>query len=73
MGEANSLIVVADDALWQQVEEQTYAALERTVYTTRNEKIFNVTQTAPSLRISASFCYGGRSWCSARPTTRASR
>jgi hypothetical protein len=47
MGEANSLIVVADDALWEQVEEQTYEALERTVYTTRNEKIFNVTQTSP--------------------------
>jgi len=47
MGEANSLIVVADDALWEQVEEQTYASLERTVYTTRNEKIFNVTQTSP--------------------------
>ncbi len=47
MGEANSLIVVADDALWKQVEEQTYEALERTVYTTRNEKIFNVTQTSP--------------------------
>ena len=37
MGEANSLIVVADDALWEQVEEQTYEALERTVYTTRNQ------------------------------------
>lgn len=47
MGEANSLIVVADDALWEQVEEQTYEALERTTYTTRNEKIFNVTQTGP--------------------------
>ena len=47
MGEANSLIVVADDALWEQVESQTYEALERTVYTTRDEKIFNVTQTSP--------------------------
>jgi hypothetical protein len=47
MGEANSLIVVADDALWDQVEEDTYEALERTVYTTRDEKIFNVTQTSP--------------------------
>ena len=47
MGEANSLILVADDGLWMQVEEQTYRALERTVYTTRDEKIFNVTQTAP--------------------------
>jgi hypothetical protein len=47
MGEANSLIIVADDALWEQVESQTYEALERTVYTTRDEKIFNVTQTSP--------------------------
>lgn len=47
MGEANSLILVAPDALWQEVEEDTYAALERTVYTTRDEKIFNVTQTDP--------------------------
>jgi len=47
MGEANSLIVVADDALWEQVESQTYEALERTAYTTRDEKIFNVTQTSP--------------------------
>ena len=47
MGEANSLIVVADDALWEQVEAQTYEALERTTYTTRDEKIFNITQTSP--------------------------
>lgn len=47
MGEANSLIIVADDALWLEVEEDTYAALERTVFTTRDEKIFNVTQTDP--------------------------
>jgi hypothetical protein len=47
MGEANSLILVAEDALWAAVEEDTYAALERTVYTTRDEKIFNVTQTDP--------------------------
>ena len=47
MGEANSLILVADDALWLEVEEDTYAALERTVFTTRDEKIFNVTQTDP--------------------------
>jgi len=47
MGEANSLIVVAADSIWSQVEPDTYEALERTVYTTRDEKIFNVTQTAP--------------------------
>ncbi|MDP2470668.1 MAG: DUF4837 family protein [Candidatus Palauibacterales bacterium] len=48
MGEANSLIVVASDSIWSQVEEDTYGALERTVYTTRDEKIFNVTQTDPA-------------------------
>lgn len=48
MGEANSLIVVVSDDLWDQVEDDTYAALERTVYTTRDEKIFNVTQVDPS-------------------------
>jgi hypothetical protein len=48
MGEANSLIVVAPNELWDQVEDDTYAALERTVYTTREEKIFNVTQTDPT-------------------------
>jgi len=47
MGEANSLILVAPEEVWRQVEEDTYATLERTVYTTRDEKIFNVTHTAP--------------------------
>jgi len=47
MGEANSLIIVAADSIWYEVEDDTYAALERTVYTTRDEKIFNVTQTDP--------------------------
>lgn len=44
LGEANSLIVVASDSVWAQVSEATYAILERTVFTTRDEKIFNVTQ-----------------------------
>jgi hypothetical protein len=48
MGEANSLIVVAPDDVWAQVEDATYQALERTVHTTRAEKIFNVTQTDPT-------------------------
>lgn len=47
MGEANSLIIVAPDEVWAQVEGDTYAALERTVYTTRDEKIFNVTHADP--------------------------
>jgi hypothetical protein len=48
LGEANSLIVVAPDSVWEQVEDDTYAGLERTVHTTRDEKIFNVTQTDPT-------------------------
>lgn len=43
MGEANSLIVVAPDSVWRRVEDITYESLERTVFTTRDEKIFNVT------------------------------
>lgn len=47
MGEANSLIVVADPGLWRQVEQDTYDALEPTLFTTREEKKFNVTHVAP--------------------------
>jgi hypothetical protein len=47
-GEANSLIVVASDSLWAQVEESTYEALEQTFVTTRPEKKFVVTQVDPA-------------------------
>jgi hypothetical protein len=43
MGEANSLIVVAPDSVWVEVEDLTYRTLEPTVFTTREEKKFNVT------------------------------
>ena len=46
-GEANSLILVGDEALWQELEDETYEQLERTVFTTREEKKFNVTYVAP--------------------------
>ena len=46
-GQANSLIVVGDEALWQELEAETYAQLERTVFTTREENTFNVTFVAP--------------------------
>jgi hypothetical protein len=46
-GEANSLILVGDEALWPQVESETYEHLERTVFTTREENTFNVTYVAP--------------------------
>ena len=48
MGEANSLIILAPDSLWQQVEEQTYQALEPTIYTTRDEKEYVVTAIDPT-------------------------
>lgn len=47
-GEPNSLIVVAPDSLWQQVADSTYAVLEPTIHTTREEKTFVVTQVDPS-------------------------
>ena len=47
-GEANSLIIVAPDSVWIQVEEATYEALEQTFVTTRPEKKFVVTQVDPS-------------------------
>jgi hypothetical protein len=47
-GEANSLIVIAPTELWTQVEQQTYDVLEPTIYTTRDEKRFEVTQIDPS-------------------------
>jgi len=48
MGEANSLIILAPDSLWQQVEELTYEALEPVIFTTRDEKQYMVTQGDPS-------------------------
>ncbi|MFQ5890232.1 MAG: DUF4837 family protein [Gemmatimonadota bacterium] len=47
-GEANSLIVVAPDSLWSQVSEETYARLEPTIFTTREEKKFVVTHVDPA-------------------------
>lgn len=43
MGEANSLILaVPDDSLWRAVEDTTYAVLEPTVFTVREEKKYYV-------------------------------
>ena len=47
-GDANSLIVVASDSLWEQVEEATYEILEPTIFTTREEKTYHVTQIDPT-------------------------
>jgi hypothetical protein len=43
-GEATSLIVIAPDRIWEQVEDSTYVALEPSILTTREESKFQVTQ-----------------------------
>lgn len=45
-GEPNSLIVVSEPGLWAQLEQETYDALEPTLFTTRDERTFNVTHAA---------------------------
>ena len=47
LGEADSLIVVADPALWAELEEETYEAIETTLFTIRDEKQFYITYVAP--------------------------
>ena len=42
-GEADSLIVVADSALWAEMEQETYDRLEPTLFTVRPERTFHVT------------------------------
>ena len=43
MGEASSLILFSDDALFREVEDATYEALEPTIFTVRDEKQYEVT------------------------------
>lgn len=45
-GETDSLIVVADSTLWSGLEQETYDALEPTLFTVRNEKTFHVTHVS---------------------------
>lgn len=47
MGEADSLILIISDDLWEQSEDTAYAILEPTVHTTRNDKKFFVHRVAP--------------------------
>lgn len=47
-GDVTSIIAVMDPALWEQVDEQVYGALEPTILTVRNEKTFTVTYQDPS-------------------------
>ena len=43
LGDENSIIVTADPELWAEVESSLVPALERTVFTVRDEKTFTVT------------------------------
>lgn len=42
-GEVDSLILVADEALWTELEEETYDILEPTLTTVREDRTFHVT------------------------------
>jgi hypothetical protein len=46
-GTENSIIVVAVDSLWSQVQDSVNQALETRVYTVRPEKTFKLTQVSP--------------------------
>jgi Domain of unknown function (DUF4837) len=47
-GDVNSIVAVARPALWAEVEDSVYAALEPTIWTVRNEKTFTVTYQDPA-------------------------
>ncbi|MFQ5678980.1 MAG: DUF4837 family protein [Gemmatimonadota bacterium] len=47
-GEENSLILIAADSLWEPLQDTTYAALEPTLFTVRDEKKFVVTHVDPA-------------------------
>jgi hypothetical protein len=46
-GDTNSLIVGADDVLWEEIQEEVEEALEPRAFTVRNERIFNLSQSSP--------------------------
>lgn len=47
-GAASSLIIVAADSLWAEVEPDVEAALEPRIFTVRDEATFDVTQISPT-------------------------
>ncbi|WP_419162359.1 DUF4837 family protein [Candidatus Palauibacter sp.] len=47
LGEANSLIIIVPDSVWNQVEEETRAVLEPTIFTSRDEKQYEVSAVDP--------------------------
>jgi hypothetical protein len=42
-GDANSIVAIVDEGLWQEVEDSVYTVLEPTIWTVRDEKAFTVT------------------------------
>ncbi len=46
-GDANSVIVIAPDSLWEQVADTVSTALEPRIYTVRDEKAFELTHVSP--------------------------
>ena len=48
MGDVNSIIVVAADSLWMQVQDTMLATLQPRIFAVREENTFNLTQTSPS-------------------------
>lgn len=47
-GEPNSIIVVADEAIWNEIADVARATLEPTIFTTRDERAFMVTHVSPT-------------------------
>jgi hypothetical protein len=47
-GDANSIVAVAPAELWGEIEDSVYSALEPTIWTVRNEKMFTVTYQDPT-------------------------
>lgn len=46
-GKVNSIIVVAVDSLWSEVEDSLRSALEPRIFTVRDEKTFEITHVSP--------------------------
>jgi hypothetical protein len=46
-GDANSIIAVTGSERWEEIEDDVYSAIERTIQTVRDEKTFTVTYQEP--------------------------
>ena len=47
MGDVNSIIVVADDSLWAEVQDTVLSTLQPRIFAVRDEQTFNLTHTSP--------------------------